>query len=176
MAIEVFQNNEPKIDASAFIAASADLIGKVEIKENASVWHHATLRGDLNEIVIGANSNIQDNCVVHLSDDLGTYVGEYVTVGHSAILHACTLEDGVLVGMGACVMDGAVIGARSIIGAKALVTQGMIVPPDSLVLGSPARVIRTLSAEEQVSGRLLAEKYVKNGQLYRERQSGGLAS
>ena len=100
------------------------MIGRVTLGEETSVWYHATLRGDINEIVIGPRSNIQDNAVIHLADDYGCYVGELVTVGHSAILHACTVKDEVLVGMGAIVLDGAVIGERSIIGAGALVTGG----------------------------------------------------
>jgi carbonic anhydrase/acetyltransferase-like protein (isoleucine patch superfamily) len=169
MAIENFAGYCPQIHESAFIAASADVIGRVTLHENASVWYHATLRGDINEIVIGANSNIQDNAVVHLADDYGCYVGEFVTVGHSAILHACTVKDEVLVGMGAIVLDGAVIGERSIIGAGALVTKDMIVPPGSLVIGSPAKVVRTLSPDEQSKVKYWAEKYVRQQQLFRQR-------
>ena len=108
MAIEPFGENWPEIDESAFVAASADVIGRVRIEEEASIWYHATLRGDINEIVIGPRSNVQDNAVVHLADDLGCYLGELVTVGHGAIVHACTIRDEVLVGMGAVVLDGAV--------------------------------------------------------------------
>jgi carbonic anhydrase/acetyltransferase-like protein (isoleucine patch superfamily) len=169
MAIEDFAGFSPHIHPSAFIAASADVIGRVTLNENTSIWYNATLRGDINEIVIGANSNIQDNAVVHLADDYGCYVGEFVTVGHSAILHACTVKDEVLVGMGAIILDGAVIGERSIIGAGALVTGGTIIPPGSLVLGSPAKVVRTLSEEEQGKVRYWAEKYVKGSRIYLER-------
>lgn len=169
MAIENFAEFTPQIHESAFIAASADVIGRVTLHENASVWYHATLRGDINEIVIGANSNIQDNAVVHLADDYGCYVGEFVTVGHSAILHACTVKDEVLVGMGAIVLDGAVIGERSIIGAGALVTKDTIIPPGSLVIGSPAKVVRTLSLDEQSKVKYWAEKYVRQQQLFRQR-------
>lgn len=176
MAIETFAGISPTIHESAFIAASADVIGRVTLHENASIWHHATLRGDINEIVIGANSNIQDNAVVHLADDFGCYVGEFVTVGHSAILHACTVKDEVLVGMGAIILDGAVIGERSIIGAGALVTGGTVIPPGSLVLGSPAKVVRTLSADEQSKVRHWAEKYVRGSRLYLDRLDGGAAT
>jgi carbonic anhydrase/acetyltransferase-like protein (isoleucine patch superfamily) len=169
MAIETFAGVTPTIHPSAFIAASADVIGKVTLHEEASVWYQATLRGDINEIVIGAHSNIQDNAVIHLSDQHGCYVGEWVTVGHSAILHACTIKDEVLVGMGAIILDGAVIGERSIIGAGALVTGGTVIPPGSLVLGSPAKVVKTLSEEEQSKVRHWAEKYVKGSRLYLER-------
>jgi gamma-carbonic anhydrase len=169
MAIENFENHSPRIHQSAFIAASADVIGRVTLCEESSVWYQATLRGDINEIVIGPRSNIQDNAVVHLADDHGCYVGEWVTVGHSAILHACTVKDEVLVGMGAIILDGAVIGERSIIGAGALVTGGTIIPPGSLVLGSPAKVVRTLSLDEQSRVRHWAEKYVKGSRKYKER-------
>ncbi|WP_193212107.1 gamma carbonic anhydrase family protein [Luteolibacter marinus] len=160
MAIELYEGIAPRIASSAFVAGSADVIGRVTLGEESSVWYNATVRGDINEIVIGPRSNVQDNAVIHLSDDHGTYLGELVTVGHSAILHACTVRDEVLVGMGAIVLDGAEIGERSIIGAGALVTGGTVIPPGSLVLGSPAKVVRTLSADEQAKVKTWAEKYV----------------
>lgn len=169
MAIETFAEFFPSIHESAFVAASADVIGRVTIHEEASVWYHATLRGDIHEVVIGPRSNVQDNAVIHLSDDDGCYIGELVTVGHSAILHACTVKDEVLVGMGAIVLDGAVIGERSIIGAGALVTGGTVIPPGSLVLGSPGRVVRMLSHDEQLKVRSWADKYVIGAKRYRER-------
>lgn len=160
MAIEPYEGHSPEISPTAFIAGSADIIGRVEIHEEASVWYNATLRGDINRIQIGPRSNVQDNAVIHLSDDFGCFVGELVTVGHSAILHACRVKDEVLIGMGAIVLDGAEIGERSIIGAGALVTGGTIIPPGSLVLGSPAKVMRTLSLEEQAKVKGWALKYV----------------
>ena len=160
MAIETYEGNSPVIDPSAFVAASADVIGRVTIGEEASVWYHATVRGDIHEVVIGPRSNIQDNAVIHLADDFGCYLGEWVTVGHGAILHACTIKDEVLVGMGAIVLDGSVIGERSIIGAGALVTGGTKIPPGSLVLGSPAKVVRTLDLAEQAKVKEWAAKYV----------------
>lgn len=166
MAIERYESFSPDIPPSAFVAASADIIGRVTLGEESSVWHHATLRGDINCIVIGPRSNVQDNAVIHLADELGCHVGELVTVGHSAILHACTVKDEVLVGMGAIVLDGAVIGERSIIGAGALVTGGTVIPPGSLVLGSPAKVVRTLSLDEQVKVRTWADKYVVQSRKY----------
>ncbi|MGJ8694925.1 MAG: gamma carbonic anhydrase family protein [Verrucomicrobiaceae bacterium] len=169
MAIEPFGGVWPKLDETNFVAASADLIGRVTLADQASVWYNATLRGDINEIEIGPQSNIQDNAVVHLADDYGCYVGELVTVGHSAIIHACTIKDEVLVGMGACVLDGAVIGERSIIGANALVTGGTVIPPGSLVLGSPAKVVKTLDLREQGKIKGWAEKYVRNAKLFMER-------
>ncbi|HEX5790961.1 MAG TPA: gamma carbonic anhydrase family protein [Luteolibacter sp.] len=169
MPIEQFAEFTPTIHPSAFVAASADVIGRVTLEEESSVFYNATLRGDINEIVIGPRSNIQDNVVVHLADNYGCYVGELVTVGHSAILHACTVKDEVLIGMGAIVLDGAVIGERSIIGAGALVTGGTVIPPGSLVIGSPAKVVKTLPLDEQAKIKSWAEKYVRVSRMYRER-------
>lgn len=168
MSIHSFLHHQPLIHDTCYVAPSADVIGRVTLHEASSVWFNATLRGDINEIVIGPRSNVQDNAVIHLSDDFGCHVGELVTVGHSAILHACTIKDEVLVGMGAIILDGAVIGERSIIGAGALVTGGTVIPPGSLVLSSPAKVVKTLSLEEQSKIKLWAEKYVKGAQLYRQ--------
>ena len=164
---------EPSIHPTAFIAPGAVIVGDVTIGEEASVWYGAVLRGDINRIRIGPRSNIQDGSVVHLADDLGVEVGQYVTCGHAAILHACSVDDEVLVGMGATVLDGAEIGARSVIGANALVTQGMKIPPGSLVLGSPAKVRRTLDLAEQASVRTWAEKYVMVSRAYMARRQAG---
>lgn len=166
MAIESFLDHHPDIHPTAFIAASADIIGRVTLHEETSVWYNATLRGDINEITVGPRSNIQDNAVIHLADDYGCHIGELVTVGHSAILHACTVKNEVLIGMGAIVLDGSVIGERSIIGAGALVTGGTIIPPGSLVLGSPAKVVRTLSLDEQSKIKDWAVKYVGGSRRY----------
>jgi len=159
----------PSIHPTAFIAPGAVIVGDVAIGEEASVWFGAVLRADINSIRIGPRSNIQDGSVVHLADDFGVFVGQYVTCGHSAILHACSIDDEVLIGMGSTILDGAEIGARSVIGANALVTQGMKIPPGSMVLGSPAKVRRTLDLEEQASVRTWAEKYVLVTRAYRAR-------
>ncbi|MFC5051388.1 gamma carbonic anhydrase family protein [Rubritalea spongiae] len=169
MAIESYENYEPVVDASAFVAASADVIGRVTLGEESSIWYNATLRGDINEIVVGPRSNVQDNAVIHLSDDYGTYLGELVTVGHGAIVHAATVKDEVLVGMGSCILDGAVIGERSIIGANALVTSGTMIPPGSLVVGSPAKVVKTLDLKDQEKVKYWAEKYVVQSRKYMAR-------
>ncbi|MBC8127476.1 MAG: gamma carbonic anhydrase family protein [Gloeobacteraceae cyanobacterium ES-bin-144] len=171
MAIESYEEHYPEIHASAFVAQSAGVIGRVTLHEESSVWFASTLRGDINEIVIGPRSNVQDNAVIHLSDEFGCHIGELVTVGHSAILHACTVKDETLIGMGAIVLDGAVIGERSIVGAGALVTGGTHIPPGSLVLGSPAKVVRALSLEEQSKVRDWALKYVVLSRNYLSRQS-----
>lgn len=165
--IDRYYRAEPQIHASAFVAPGAAIVGAVTLAEESSVWFHTTLRADINSIVIGPRSNIQDGAVIHLADDFGTHVGELVTVGHKAILHACTIGDEVLVGMNAVVLDGAEIGARSIIGAGALVTGGKKFPPGSLILGSPAKVVRSLSLEEQSSIKSWAEKYVQLSRVYR---------
>lgn len=158
--IERFLGAKPAIAATAFVAPNATVVGAVTLGEQSSVWFGATLRGDINAIEVGARSNIQDGAVVHVADAFGTRIGELVTVGHGAIVHACTIEDEVLVGMGAIVMDGAHVGARSIIGAGALVTGGTQIPAGSLVLGSPARVVRILSPQEQGAIQEWALRYI----------------
>ncbi|MGF1656284.1 MAG: gamma carbonic anhydrase family protein [Verrucomicrobiales bacterium] len=158
-----------QIHPSAFIAPNATVIGDVTLHEKTSVWYGAVLRGDIQSIVIGAGSNIQDNCVVHLDNQFGTRVGEYVTVGHRAVLHACEIGDEVLVGMGATILDGVKIGPRCIIGAHALVTMNTVIPEGSMVLGAPARVTRSLDLEQQLGLRSWAEKYVALSRVYMQR-------
>ena len=165
-----FLDTPPAIHPTAFVAPGADVIGHVTLAEESSVWFQAVLRGDINRIVIGPRSNVQDGAVVHLADDFGAYVGELVTVGHKAILHACTIADEVLVGMGAIILDGAEIGPRSIVGAGALVTGGKKFSPGSLIVGSPAKAVRTLSLDEQRDIKVWAEKYVALSRAFRARQ------
>ena len=161
--LDTFLCKKPKLGRRVYIARGATVLGDVTLGDHASVWYGAVLRGDINRIVVGRCSNIQDNSVLHLSEELGCILGDYVTIGHSVVLHACTVEDQCLIGMGAVVLDGAVIGAQSIVGAKALVTQGTKIPPGSLVLGAPAKVVRELTAAERVKLKLNAEHYVENG-------------
>ena len=161
---------QPVVASSAFIASGATVVGDVTLGEEASVWFNTTLRGDINNIQVGAHSNIQDGAVVHVADLFGAVIGQWVTVGHNAIVHACTVEDEVLVGMGAIILDGARIGARSIIGAGALVTGNTVIPPGSLVLGSPAKVVRTLTVDEQNGIKSWAERYVALSRIYREEE------
>jgi carbonic anhydrase/acetyltransferase-like protein (isoleucine patch superfamily) len=163
-----FLGSKPAIPASAFVAPGASVIGDVTLGEESSVWFQSVLRADINRIVIGPRSNIQDGCVIHLADDFGTSVGELVTVGHKAILHACAIADEVLIGMNAVVLDGAEIGARSIVGAGALITGGKKFPPGSLILGSPAKLVRALTLEEQGGIKEWAQKYVKLARVYRD--------
>ena len=156
-----FFAQKPSIHSTAFVAPSAAVIGHVTLEEESSVWYHTVLRADINRIHVGAHSNIQDGSVVHLADDYPVIIGEWVTIGHKAMIHACTIEDEVLIGMGAIILDGAEIGARSIIGAGALVTSGTKIPPGSLVLGSPGKVVKTLDLDAQAKIRTWAEKYVQ---------------
>lgn len=151
----------PTLHATAYVHAKAVVIGNVVVGAKASIWPCAVLRGDIAPIEIGEGSNIQDGAVVHVADGLPAKVGARVTVGHLAMLHACTIGDECLIGMHATVLDGAVIGARSIVGANALVTKGTQVPPGSLVMGSPAQVVRSLTVTEQAALPGWAEKYIK---------------
>jgi len=158
-----FLRRQPKLSKKVYLAGSAVVLGDVAIGEFSSVWYGAVLRGDLNRIVIGHHTNIQDNAVVHVADAWQCRIGNWTTVGHGAVVHACTVGNEVLVGMGAVILDGAKVGDQSLIGAKALVTQGTKIPPGSLVLGSPAKVVRALTATERASLKCFAEKYVTNG-------------
>src|SRR6266516_5196449 len=160
--LETFLRKKPTIGPTVYIAHGAVLVGDVTIGDDSSVWHNAVLRGDINRIVVGHHTNIQDNAVLHLADEYPCLVGNYVTVGHCAIVHACTVGNDVLIGMGATILDGAVIGERSLIGANALVTQKTEIPAGSLVLGSPAKVVRSLTAAEREQLRVSAEKYAGN--------------
>jgi carbonic anhydrase/acetyltransferase-like protein (isoleucine patch superfamily) len=155
-----FLTTGPSVAESAFVADGAHVVGDVRLASDVSIWHCAVLRGDINFIEVGEGTNIQDGAVVHVADDFPARIGRNVTVGHGAVIHACTIGDECLVGMRAVVLDGAVIGARSIIGAGAVVTQGTIVPPGSLVLGMPAKVTRMLTDAECESLRASAAKYV----------------
>src|SRR5213075_1718426 len=130
--LDKFLRQQPRLGQGVYIARGAVIVGDVTLGDFSSVWYNAVIRGDINRIVIGHHTNIQDNAVVHLADDFSCLVGSYVTVGHSAILHACTVGDEVLVGMGSTILDGAVIGEQSLIGARALVTPGTQIPPGSL--------------------------------------------
>lgn len=159
--LERYLGQTPDTDGAAFIAPNATILGAVELGLGSSIWYGAILRADINSIRIGAGTNLQDAVIVHLADDAGVQVGDFTTVGHRAILHACTVGHECLIGMGAIVMDHAEIGDRSIIGANSLVPQGMKIPPGSLVYGSPARVIRALGPDEQSAIRQWAEKYVQ---------------
>ena len=165
--LDSFLGRAPRLGAEVYVSDTAAVVGDVTLGDGASVWFGASLRGDVHWIEVGAGSNVQDNATVHVSR--GTHpcrIGRDVTVGHNAVVHGCTVEDGVLVGMGAVVLDGAVVGAGSLVGAGALVTGGTVVPPRSLVLGSPARVARVLSDDEVARNRANAVHYVRMARLY----------
>ena len=155
-----FLHKPPTLGDKVYITKGAVVLGDVTLGAHASVWYNAVARGDINRIVIGHHTNIQDNSVLHVADDFPCVLGNYVTVGHGAILHACTVGDEVLIGMGSTVLDGAVIGEQSLVGAKALVTPDTKIPAGSLVLGSPAKVVRQLTPEERAKLKGWAEKYV----------------
>jgi carbonic anhydrase/acetyltransferase-like protein (isoleucine patch superfamily) len=157
--VRAVRGRSPVVDATAFLAPTSVVVGDVAIGAGAGVWYHAVLRGDSESITVGAHSNIQDNCTLHADPGFPLVVGERVSVGHNAVLHGCAVEDEVLVGMGATVLNGARIGAGSLIAAAALVPQGMQVPPGSLVAGVPARVRRALTDEEREGIRLNAAVY-----------------
>ncbi|MFE3882357.1 gamma carbonic anhydrase family protein [Streptomyces lydicus] len=159
---------EPKVDQKAFTAPTSVVLGEVSMASGASVWYHAVLRADCGPIVLGADSNIQDNCTVHVDPGFPVTVGARVSVGHNAVLHGCTVEDDVLIGMGATVLNGAHIGAGSLVAAQALVPQGMRVPPGSLVAGVPAKVKRELTDEEREGIKLNAAMYLELAARHRE--------
>lgn len=167
--LATYLGREPSIHPTAFLAPQATVIGAVTVGALSSVWPSAVLRGDINAIRIGIGTNIQDGCVVHLADEHGVTIGNYVTVGHLAMIHACTIEDECLIGMHATILDGAHIGHNSIVAAGALVTKNTIVPPGSLVVGSPAKVVKTLSDEEQANLKSWAEKYIQVSQAHRDK-------
>jgi carbonic anhydrase/acetyltransferase-like protein (isoleucine patch superfamily) len=156
-----FLNQDPQIDPTAYVARGAIIVGDVRVGPRASIWHNCVLRGDINSIEIGEGSNVQDGTMVHLADDYGVKVGKHVTIGHAAMIHACTIGDECLIGMQATILDGAEIGEQSIIGAHSLVTNGTKIPPGSLVMGVPAKVVKQLTPEARAKIRGWAEKYEK---------------
>jgi carbonic anhydrase/acetyltransferase-like protein (isoleucine patch superfamily) len=160
--LDTFLQRQPRLGTGTYVATGAVVIGDVTLGDFSSVWYNAVVRGDINRIIVGKYTNIQDNAVLHLADEFPCLVGDYVTIGHTAIVHACTVGNETLIGMGAVVLDGAVIGNQCLIGAKALVTQNSKIPDGSLVLGAPARVIRPLKEDERSALRQSAEKYARN--------------
>lgn len=151
----------PDVARAGFVAPNATVLGDVTLGPKSSVWYGCVLRGDINSIVIGEGTNVQDGTIVHLADDYGVRVGDYTTIGHAAIIHACDIGNECLIGMGVTVLDGAKIGDRCIVGANALVTQRFVAPPGSMILGSPAKVVRPLTEAEQTGLRKWAEKYIE---------------
>ncbi len=163
-----FKNYNPQIPEDVFVAPSADIIGRVKIGKDSSIWFGVVIRGDVHRIEIGERTSIQDKSMVHVthfkkddeSDGHPTIIGNDVTVGHSVVLHGCRIEDACLIGMSATVLDGAVIGKESIVGAGSLVTKGKVFPPRSLIMGSPAKIVRELNDEEVKELYASATRYV----------------
>jgi len=171
MAIYELDGQGPDLpaDGNYFIADTATVIGKVRLKANASVWFGAVLRGDNEWIEVGEGSNVQDNCTCHTDPGFPLVIVKHVTVGHNVVLHGCTIEDGVLIGMGSIVMNGAVIRRGSVVGAGAVITEGKKYPENSLIIGAPARASRPLDAEQaqRVTGPALVS-YQRNGPRFKK--------
>jgi carbonic anhydrase/acetyltransferase-like protein (isoleucine patch superfamily) len=160
--LDTFLRKQPVIGKGVYLARGAVVLGDVTLGAHSSVWYNAVVRGDINRIIVGHHTNIQDLAVIHLADEFPCLIGNWVTVGHSAVVHACTVGDETLIGMGAVILDGAVVGNQCLVGGKALVTPGTTIPDGSMVLGMPAKVVRPLTDEERGGLRCWAEKYVHN--------------
>ncbi len=161
------EKNVPEINADSWVAPNAIIIGKVKLEKNSSVWFNAVLRGDIEKIVIGENSNIQDGSVLHTDPGCPLTVGKGVTVGHMVMLHGCEILDDTLIGIGSTILNKAKIGKNCIIGANTLVTENKTIPNNSLVLGSPGKVIRKVTDDEIKVIRENAKHYVKNSKKYK---------
>ena len=159
----------PQIHETAYVAEGAQVIGDVILKADSSIWYNTVCRADINRIVIGERTNIQDNSVIHLENDQGVLVENDVTVGHNAIIHGCSIADGALIGMGAIIMNGAVIGKGAVIGAGAVVKEDMVIPDFSLVVGVPGKIVKTLSPETYDKNVKWAAKYVKLANIHRNK-------
>jgi gamma-carbonic anhydrase len=158
---------QPSIAETAFVAPDASLMGAVTVGQRASIWYQAVVRADIHSIQIGDRTNIQDGSILHVADQYPLTIGNDVTCGHRAIIHACSIADRVLIGMGAVILDSAEIGSDCIVGAQALVTKGAKIPAGSLVIGSPAKVLRSLTDAEKASISALADKYVNVAAYHR---------
>ncbi|HIB34638.1 MAG TPA: gamma carbonic anhydrase family protein [Candidatus Marinimicrobia bacterium] len=159
----------PQIHETAYVAEGAQVIGDVILKADSSIWYNTVCRADINRIVIGERTNIQDNSVIHLENDQGVLVENDVTVGHNAIIHGCSIADGALIGMGAIIMNGAVIGKGAVIGAGAVVKEDMVIPDFSLVVGVPGKIVKTLSPETYDENVKWAAKYVELANIHRNK-------
>lgn len=168
MPIYTVVGRTPQISASSWIAPNASIIGSVTLGANSSVWWNSVLRGDNENIIIGANTNIQDGSVLHADPGIPLTLGDNVTVGHMVMLHGCTVGEGSLIGIKSVIMNHVVIGKECLIGANTLIPEGKVIPDRSLVVGSPGRILRTLSDEEVERLRGTAAHYVENAQMYRD--------
>ncbi len=164
----VFRDKKPNIHPSVFVAPGAHIIGDVRIAKDASVWFGAVLRGDINAIRVGSGTNIQDGCVLHVDHDKPCVLRNGIIMGHQSTAHACFIEDGVLIGIGARILSGARVGAFSLIGAGSLVKENAVIPPRSLVLGVPGKVVRRLSEKEAAMHLSWAGRYKKLAGIYKK--------
>jgi len=162
-----FENHVPKVPDSVFVAPTAVIIGRTHIGEGTSVWFNTVIRADINKIEIGANTNVQDGCLFHVTNKHSLFVGDRVSVGHGAILHGCRVESDCLVSMGAVVLDGAVVGVGSIVAAGAVVAPGAVIPPGSLVMGIPAKVVRQVTEEDKLKIDKGWQNYLHYSGVYR---------
>lgn len=160
--LEKFLRQQPRLGEGVYLAKTAVVLGDVTLGDHSSIWYGAVARGDINRIEVGHHSNVQDNAVLHVDRETPCIIGNWVTIGHGAIVHGCTVGNECLVGMGATILDGAVIGEQCIIGANALVTQRTKIPPRSMVLGAPAKVARPLKDEEIDGLKSWAQSYIDN--------------
>ena len=167
MAIYQLGEHVPDIDPSAYITESANIIGKARIEANVSIWFEVTIRGDNELITVSENSNVQEGCVLHTDPGYPLTIGKNVTVGHHAMLHGCIIGEGSLVGIQAVILNGAKIGKNCLVGAGALVTEGKEFPDNSLIIGTPAKIVRTLSEEDIEGMKKNTANYVKRGQLFK---------
>jgi carbonic anhydrase/acetyltransferase-like protein (isoleucine patch superfamily) len=168
MAIYQLDDKVPEVHSSAYITETANIIGKVRVEANASIWFDVTIRGDNEVITIGENSNVQEGCIMHTDPGYPLTIGKNVTVGHQAMLHGCVIGDGALVGIQAVILNGAKIGKNCLVGAGALVTEGKEFPDNSLIIGSPAKAVRTLSEEDIQRMHSNTAKYVERGQFFKQ--------
>ena len=168
MTLYSLRDDKPRLAATAYVAPNATLIGKIILAENATVWFGATLRGDNETISIGANSNVQDCTVMHTDMGFPLSIGVHVSIGHQAMLHGCTVGEGSLIGIQSIVLNGAIIGKGCLVGAGSLVTERKVFPDGSLIMGSPAKAVRQLSAEERENLLKIAANYAERGAYYRE--------
>lgn len=168
MAIYQLGEHTPEIDASAYVTDSANVIGKARVEAHASIWFDVTIRGDNELITISENSNVQEGCVLHTDPGFPLTVGKNVTIGHQAMLHGCIIGEGSLIGIQSVILNGAKIGKNCLVGAGALVTEGKEFPDNSLIIGSPAKAVRTLSEEDIARMHRNTDNYVKRGQLFKQ--------
>jgi carbonic anhydrase/acetyltransferase-like protein (isoleucine patch superfamily) len=166
--LHAYKQFKPQLHHTVFTAAGVQLIGDVEVDEDCSLWFNAVLRGDLAPVRIGARTNIQDGCIGHVNTNQPLLVEAEVSVGHGAIIHGCTIGKGTLIGMGAIVLNGANIGEYALVGAGSLVTENRTIPPYTLSLGSPAKVIRELNEQDLQRMKRTMESYVQKGREYRQ--------